>query len=440
MGAFRQPVLVAILFFASFAYGMDCHQRIALVADPWSSARFLVEALERRGIVVHGLQSQPTIPEWGKSSFYLAPGRKLIVFNGDRALLEQQVRELNPDEILYGADGDGILLVDWLTETIGRRGNGTAKSMGRRTKTGTQKLLAEGKKNHLRGILTGDLEEARHFAAQEGYPLIIKPDGDGGGNLVFRLANDHDLTKKLELLLASRNETTLLPITHAAIQKFADGVEFAVQGTVRHGETKFSSVIEYEKATIDENTETYQAEWMLDPNSANARLLMDFVEAANAVVGLQFGPFHWELKISKQEDGVIAIELNPRLIGGSMVQWLTDCVGYSDVELTVEAYFFPEEFKQRPKVYSVQNPGFVYEAITPTAGLELDEKALQTIADLPGFKRWRLLRPEGGPLPKTKNMDSIGATFDFAHPSKAKLNESYKVLQTMQKERTFFKK
>lgn len=435
-----KSIVITSIFSCAISLAMECRHRVALIADPWSSARFLVEELERRHVDVHGIQSQKIIPDWGQKTFFLAPGRSLIKYDNDFESLLRQVIALNPDEILYGADGDGLLLVDRLTERMGRRGNGTRFSLERRTKTGTQKVLGDAGLANLDGILTRDLDEARAFVARVGgYPIFIKPNDDGGGHLAFQLNDDHDLQEKLALILSSSNETTMLPFEEAAVQEFADGPEFAVQGTVRDGVIKFSSVIRYYKASVDKNTSTYLSEWILRPDSRQVKALLDFVRLANDKVELRNGPFHWEVKISRRKGAVVAIELNPRLIGGSMVEWLKDCVGYSDIELTAEAYFFADEFAARPDIYSLQRPGFVFEVLAPEEGVELDESVLREIEKLPGYRRVRRLKPEVGPLPKTDDMDSISATFDFAHDSIAELNQSYRTLDKMRKSGKFFR-
>ncbi len=433
-------------------FGLGCPDRIALVGNPWSSAKELVQELERRGIKVHGFQSEAKIPSWGESTFHLEPDRQLLVFNGDLDVLEAEARALRPDAILYGADGDAVILVDALAERLGLAGNGTAHSAERRTKEGTQWLLEQAGMNHLPSMLiqgtpSESLKLARDFVKKVGgYPVFVKPNNDGGGTLAFRIDNEQALQAKLDLIQRSINSTTGKVNGSALIQKFATGDEFAVQGVALNGEIKFSSILKYLKAPIDENTETYQAEWIIDPRSIEGRMLMGFAESANQAVAFKNGPFHWELKLSSKgiwrvrwRRRVTAIELNPRLIGGSMLAWLKDCVGYHDAELTTEANFFPDEFHRRPKVYTVQNQGFVYEVITPKGGLRINEAALRTVAQLPGFKRQRLLDPTGGPLPQTINLDSIGASFDFAHPSKALMERVFKELQRMKKSGVFFR-
>lgn len=447
------PFLLAFLLPVS-GFASDCSKRIALVGNPWSSAKELVKELERRGIQVHGFQSEPKIPAWGQRTFHLEPGRQLLVFNGDVDALEAEARALGPDAILYGADGDAVILVDTLAERLGLSGNGTLHSDQRRTKEGTQFLLQQAGMNALPGVLIeGTPEEsfrlAREFVKSSGgYPVFIKPNNDGGGTLAFRVDNERTLAAKLSLIQQSTNSTTGKVNGSALLQKFATGEEFAVQGVALNGTIKFSSILRYVKARIDANTETYQAEWIINPLSIEGRMLMDFVEKANQAVGFRNGPFHWELKLSSKGfwkvrwgRRVTAIELNPRLIGGSMLAWLKDCVGYNDAELTTEANFFPEEFHRRPKVYTALNEGFVYEVITPQEGLRLNEEVLRAVvAQLPGFKRERLLDPNGGPLPKTIDLDTIGASFDFSHPSKAVMEGVFNRLQEMKRRGAFFRK
>ncbi len=440
MPFFRIYIVCGFFALASLARGAECPRRLVLLADAWSSARVLAQALEERGIEVHGLQSQEQPPLWVDGGFQLVPGRQLIVFNGDYQQLEAQVRDLGPDEILYGADGAGIWLVDWLAERLGKRGNGTRHSKARTTKTKIQEVLAEKGIDHLRGILTNQLDEAKGFVGQVGgYSVFIKPNDDGGGTLAFRIDSESELAEKFNLILASTNSTTHEPFSAALVQEFADGVEYAVQGTALDGEIKFSSVLRYEKARIDSNTETYQSEWIIPASDPAAKLLMEFVELANPAVEFGNGPFHWELKIRKSTNRVVTIEMNPRLIGGNMVHWLKDCVGYSDVDLVIKSLFFPEEFANVPKFYSVQTPGFVFEVITPRAGLYLDEAALARVRALPGYSRTRFLRTNGGPLPKTKDLDSIAATFDFSHFSTAEVENSYRILMEMQSNGEFFR-
>ncbi len=434
-------ILLALFGGAPKVYaGGSCATRIAFVGNPWSSGRDLVLELERRGIVTHGIQVGE-VPEWAHDSLYLERGRSLLIHDGNLDKLEAQAAAFKPDAFLYGADGDVLEVVDDMAERFRLRGNGTRYTRERHTKNGLQELLGKAGRNHLKGVLARDLPQAVDFVSKVGgYNVFIKPNNDGGGTLTFLINNEGELKEKLELILRSINTTTGLRNKVALVQEVADGIEFAAQGVVRDEEHKFSSVLQYEKVGVDTNTETYQSEWILEPESSEAQMVMAFVADANGIVGFRNGPFHWEVKISKRKNGVVAIELNPRLMGGGMLPWLKDCVGYNDAELTVEAFFFPAEFHRRPRVYRLQNRGFSYEIVTPEEGLELDVRTLHAISQIPGFKRTRLLKPDGGPLPKTINLDTLGGSIDFAHPSEAVVKEAEQKLIEINARRGFFLK
>jgi hypothetical protein len=419
---------------------LPCPQRIALVGDPWSSVKELILAAEDRGIVVHGFQALPKIPEWGQSTFYLAPKRTLLHLGNDWSQFLSDVESLGVTHLLAGADGNALPVIDRLSEELRLRGNPFESAFDRRHKTRTQKALQRAELPFLKGAFVTDAEAAVEFVRTSGgkYPFFLKPEDDGGGNNATPVFDEAKLREVFEFIRTSMNETTLVQNEGAVIQTYADGVEFAIQGTVRDGHTKVSSILRYMKADLGEGRETYQSEWIVRPDSFPARRLIEWVRKANPALGMRNGPFHWEVKIHRIDREIYAIEINPRLIGGSMVSWLSDCVGYSDVDLTLGAYFFPDEFEAAPDVYTLENEGFVFEVINRHRGQVLNPAALDKVASLPGYRRRRLLKYEGNELPVTRHLDTISATFDFAHPSLPIVKAVYRILYQMQRDGSFF--
>jgi len=394
----------------------------------------LVRALERRGIAIHGIQSQRQRPEWAHDTFFLAEDRDLLVFDGDREALLEKVGQYRPDGILTGADGEGPMLADFLTENIGLLTNGTRQSLARRQKVAMQNGLADGKLRFIEGVLTGNLKEAVAFASRVGYPIYLKPNDGGGGQFNFIVESEGELEAKFNTIIEAENDTTFRKFGLALVEEYVDGTEYAVQGVVREGVLKLSSVIEYLKVPIEGFATTYQAEWTIRPDSLEAQMLMEYVKHANPALGMKNGAFHWEIKISKRKGGAVGIELNPRPIGSGWGELLAECVGYDDVDLAIEAAFFEPEFRKRPDVYELKKDGFRFALLTPRSGLRLQQKMLEIVSQMPGYVRARYFQDPKQTLPKTVNLDTTALFFEFMFDNRKTQDETLEKLLGWQKQ------
>jgi hypothetical protein len=406
--------------FAAAEGNSECGELFAMVTDPWSSSQLLVKTLEKRGIKTGAIISSP-IPSWGQSTYYPGASGINVNYRGNKEDLIAKLKELDPQAVFVGADTDGITLTDYINENLGLPGNGTKLSIARRKKAATQLALASAGLDHIHGILTSSIDDALAFADKLGeFPLIVKPNDDGGSVNVFTVNSRQELVERFKTVLGAWNSGSNKANHEVLVQQYIQGTEYAVQGVGQ----KISSILKYEKIPLEGHGDLYLAEWILPPNSEEATSLVNYVRSANHALSMNIGPFHWEIKYPGSGKSPVAIELNARLAGSQLPLFFADCVGYNEVDLMIEQVFFPKEFERRPDIYSLDRYGMNFHLHTPGQGQQVRMAAIEEAQRLPGFKRVHI-EPLGSPLPKTINLDTIPVIFEYVSEYEDDLRKAY---------------
>ena len=163
-------------------------------------------------------------------------------------------------------------------------------------------------KAEARALLAGKLRAPRQYAPEQAeFPCVVKPRGQSASKGVIR-AND---PAELEAAL-KRNRK--MGETHAMVEEYIPGHEYAVEGIVTHGE--FRALAIFDKPDPLEGPyfeETIYTTPSRAPESTQRELLETTAEAVR-ILGLRHGPVHAELRHNEQ--GACLLEAHARPIGG----------------------------------------------------------------------------------------------------------------------------
>lgn len=173
-----------------------------------------------------------------------------------------------------------------------------------------------------KGRLVATLEEARTFAIETGYPVILKPDRGVGANGVQKISDDQDLKD-----FFSRPQTTPM-----FMEEFVRGALVTFDGlTDRNGRIVFASSMRYSDGMMEMSGQR------LDIFLHTVRELEPDLEDAGrrivAAFGLKERFFHVEFFRTWDDKRLLALEINIRPPGGMLLD-LYDFA--SDVDLYAE--------------------------------------------------------------------------------------------------------
>jgi hypothetical protein len=116
-----------------------------------------------------------------------------------------------------------------------------------------------------------------------------------------------------------------------------------------------------------------------------------------------------EVKLDKQErNGQVfyqpcLVEVGSRCHGGEGT-WLSvvnECIGYNQVETTLNCYLRPDRFDAVPDVPALLNHGCEAFLVSYYTGLVKEIPGLDILRDLPSFRRCEMLTQPGAQLRRT---------------------------------------
>lgn len=167
------------------------------------------------------------------------------------------------------------------------------------------------------------------------------------------------------------------------VQEFAEGEEYAVDTVTCDGETKVVALWRYSKFPANGAPFVYQcSELVGDADTEECRAVMDYTVKLLAAQGLKFGPTHTEVKYSPTK-GPRLMEINARWHAQHFSPITRQCLGNDAVELTMEAFFRPDNFAALPdRPASFPGRGLILHLVSFKEGRVVEVRHADTLKDL----------------------------------------------------------
>ncbi len=358
---------------------MTQHPPHAIVLDPFSSGRFLVDEFARRGIPSVAVLSCP-IPALFAASF--RPEKYSAVFEADAhtGTLEAALSPFNPRCVVTGLE-TGIALMDDLAARFGLPGNAPQTSAMRRDKY----LMQETIRGHgLQAVSQCKVQSGEQAAAwlshYGSYPVVVKPAASAGSDNVHVCANREEALAAVDTVLQANNLFGAKN-SHALVQEFLDGQEWVVDTVSCDGVCLVTNVTKYKKVRNAHGKIVYRQSAFLAPDDAAHGELIRYVKRVVAALGIRFGAAHVELIETAR--GPVLVEVNARMHGGDAVSVLRNYAPYTQLELSVDAHIAPADFQLKAvqsMVYSQHVVAhFLISRVAGRVNSVIDEKRLAEI-------------------------------------------------------------
>ncbi len=201
-----------------------------------------------------------------------------------------------------------------LRDELGVPGLGAESARNFRDKARMKNVLSQAGLPCARHRLCFHPEDAFAFAADVGFPLVVKPPAGAGAQSTFRVDDERVLAESLGTLTPTANDPVL-------VEEFVTGEEHSFDSVVVGGKIVWHSVNDYSPAPIEVLRHPWIQWCVLSPRDVDAPRYQKIREAAGPALqalGLDNGLSHMEW--FQRPDGRIAIsEVGARPPGAQFV-------------------------------------------------------------------------------------------------------------------------
>jgi len=254
--------------------------------------------------------------------------------------------------VIPGAE-TGVELADRLSSRMGLRTNGEDGSLARRNKyLMGEKVRSAGVRAVMQHMCTNesDLTDflAKLHEIKGSYRCVVKPVQSAGTDDVFLCSTKEEAYAAFKRIFGKRNGLGLIN-EGALAQEFLQGKEYVIDKVSRDGVHKVVCIWEYDKRSVNDSHFVYFGMRLKPSNTPKSQEMIAYADKVLDALGIMNGPSHME--VIYQEDGPCLVEVGSRCHGGegSWVPVARECVGYTVVDITLDAYLSGKKFADLEK-------------------------------------------------------------------------------------------
>jgi biotin carboxylase len=372
--------------------------KFAGIVDAYSSGNYLAPEFQSRGWRCVHIQSTAQIPVVAEASFRPDDFDFHITHCGD---LERTVAECRRYELVCVLAGSetGVELADKLSESLGLITNGTALSSARRNKF---EMTMQAKSRGLRVIpsfKTNDFVAALDWVVDAGWPIVLKPLRSAGTDSVISCASGNEFQKAFHSVLGRPDHFGAV-INEVLIQKQMEGPEYIIDTVSCNGKHHVTNAWFIKKGNHNGHSFICDFNQLLSYEEADKLGLIEYAFAVIDSLQIRNGAAHTELLMTAA--GPVLIETAARLHGAGFPIYSSNCVGYSQVDLTVDSYVNQEAFNSKSRhSYELSRNLMIVELIADVDGFLESVQFLEEIERLPSFFAKKIEINRGDWLAKT---------------------------------------
>jgi ATP-grasp domain len=229
-------------------------------------------------------------------------------------------------------------------EALGIAGMGVEVALNFRDKYRMKSIFRVNNLPCARAMEVNSLTHARIFAAEVGFPLVVKPIDGAGSLATFKVDNDGDLVAAMEQLTGRT----------AIAEEFVTGDEHSLDTFVQNGKPVFHSISHYSPNPLDAMRNPWIQWQVVVPFEVESAQYDDIRQAGFAALqalGIQNGITHMEW--FRRKDGSIAIsEVAARPPGAQIMTLLSRAADFDAIAAWAKLMIFGE-FKVPTRRYAV---------------------------------------------------------------------------------------
>jgi len=304
--------------------GMMTAQKTAVVVvDPYSSGRFYLYELEKRGFPIIVVRSSLNVSPFFKKVYdahveYFAECSDFPELGGDLERLHDALDALPYTIVAVIAGSDvGVELAEQLSEKMEMATtNGTELLFQRIDKAAMQDQLRKYGIPATEQIKSGNLEELLEWATTRNqWPVVAKPSGGVGSEGIYFCRSTTDIEKAHEEIIGVVNPKGITNDA-VALQEFLHGDEYIVDTISSNGKHICVAIwTQGKRRDLPWNPTSIVTthNMLMDPSGEIQNQLVEYTFKMLDAVGFKHGPSHNEMMFTDR--GPILIEINARMHG-----------------------------------------------------------------------------------------------------------------------------
>lgn len=390
----------------------------AIIVDPFSSGRFLVQEMRARGIPSVAVLTNG-IPALFAGAFRPEQYAAVLHLDGDIAPLLPALRAYRPVCVMVGLE-TGIATMDALAAALDLPGNDPATSALRRDKFTMQEAIRQAGLNAVAQCEVTDTGAAAAWLERHAsYPVVVKPGQSAGSDNIHFCASKEEALEAVARVLGADNLFGT-PNATVLVQEYLEGQEWVVDTVSCAGQCKPVNVTRYKKVRSNDGRLVYRHSAFLAPDQAQYGELIEYARQVVAVLGVEYGAAHVELIATAR--GPVLVEVNSRMHGGDAVRVLRDYVRFTQLELSVDAFVDAQAFRRKAQQdvsYSASVIAhFLISELSGRVTRVIDQQHLAGLSSFAGAH----LPAVGDTLRVTDSLTSAPGYIWLANPSAASLD------------------
>mmetsp|Transcript_8797 Transcript_8797/g.13163 ORF Transcript_8797/g.13163 Transcript_8797/m.13163 type:complete len:979 (-) Transcript_8797:119-3055(-) len=392
---------------------VDSDKGAIAVVDPFSTGAHLaaqVAAAGYRVVKILSIWDSPVaaLVEEGLVVEYCATLQFNDLNPNHEAALSEMMDSIKalPFEVLAVIPGaeTGVELADQLSHRLGVRSNGEEGSMARRNKYLMGEKVREAGVRAVKQRLCRSLDEVRSFLQTllpegstdlyaEGTCLkcVVKPVQSAGSDDVFLCNTAEEAEVAFTRISGKRNGLGLIN-DGALVQEFLSGKEYVIDKVSMDGVHKLVAIWQYDKRVCNGHNFVYFGMKLVSSDSPMAQAMVAYSSEVLDALGIVHGPSHMEVMwCGDHAKGYpCLVEVGSRCHGGegTWIPVAQECVGFTQVSLTVDVYTTGEKFKQIKdgNRYPLTKAGRDVDMVSRHSGIVRGFPGEALIRSLPSFR------------------------------------------------------
>lgn len=429
-----------------------------VVVDPFSTGANLAAAVIKMGhklILVFSELNSPVAKLVAKSASYNPtlliqhnnqnPDQDAAIKDTLDAIVKQGAPVL---AIIPGAE-PGVELADRLATRFGTRNNGEVQTEARRNKFLMQETVKAAGVRSIAQQLCLNIREVEDFynsltalrtaaSTCTGTACVVKPNMSAGSDSVYLCNSLEECRSAFELINGHSNGLGHLN-EGALCQEFLFGTEYVIDGVSRDGVYKVLAIWEYDKRTVNNANFVYFGMRLKSAEGDVEQSLIAYAAHVVAALGILHGPSHMEVKYDPVR-GPCLVEVGARCQGGEG-SWLPvaqECIGYTQLEATLNCYLRPDQFDNLPPApYKLLKQGCEAFLVSYSSGTIKDIPGIDIVRTLPSFRRVEMLTQPGATIVPTIDCFTRPGSVQLVHEDSEALERDYEKVRELELEGLF---
>lgn len=320
----------------------------------------------------------------------------------------------------------GVDVADLLARHYGVPGNDPATIPFRRNKSDMKQAAAQAHLRYARYQACHCVQDATTFAAQVGYPMVLKTPSGAGTHNVFVCQNALELAHAYHRIMDNANIYGQ-NAAFALAEEFIGGTEYVVDLFGTGQGIYVTDVWRYEKINTEHGNNIYYNVALEELHCAKHQALEQYAIKLAQAVGILIGPAHAEIKVD--ENGPVMIEIGSRLPGCKIPFATVECSNFDVVAASVDVFLKGSRPIEAPIVFHK----FANVAYLPTnkQGKIAKVSGILNITQLASYVTHSLDAPIGAQLQASTDLTNIPLVGVFVNEQRDKLFDDVAKARTL---------